>query len=155
MQGLSDELFSYIALEEPAADLVGLWHSAREFSNLVDRRIAQSLLGTGLSPRTFVMLHWVDRLTDKSLSSIRTRAGVSASEASRQLRSLQRAGYITTSTNPDDRRTVIVEVTKLGKRTARRVFRKAMSDLGQFSALSCDFDRSDRQLRELAEKIAR
>jgi DNA-binding MarR family transcriptional regulator len=150
-----DDQFSYISLEAPANDLIGLWHAAREFSNLVDWRIGQSLRGTGLSPRTFVMLHWVDRLTDKSMSSIRARAGVSASEATRQISSLKRAGYVTTATDDDDRRTIIVEATNSGKRTIRRVFRIVMTDLGRFSALSRDFDQCDRQLRDLAAKIAR
>jgi DNA-binding MarR family transcriptional regulator len=150
-----DDQFSYISLEAPANDLIGLWHAAREFSNLVDWRIGQSLRGTGLSPRTFVMLHWVDRLTDKSMSSIRARAGVSASEATRQITSLKRAGYVTTSTNDDDRRTIIVAATKSGKRTIRRVFRIIMIDLGRFSAPDREFARCDRQLRDLVGRIAR
>jgi DNA-binding MarR family transcriptional regulator len=150
-----DDQSSYMSLESPATDLVGLWHAAREFSNLVDRRIGQSLHGTGLSPRTFVMLHWVDRLTDKTLSSIRARAGVSASEATRQISSLMRAGYVTTSPSDDDRRTIIVEITGSGKRISRRMFRLVMADLGRFSALGREFDRCDRQLRDLTERIAR
>lgn len=149
-----DNEFSYVSLEGPANDLVGLWHTAREFSNLVDRRIGQSLRDTGLSPRTWVMLHWVDRLTDKSLPSIRQRAGVSASEATRQITSLKQAGYVTTSTSNDDRRTIIVEATRSGKWTARRMFRAVMADLGRFSALGHEFDRCERQLRDLTGKIS-
>jgi DNA-binding MarR family transcriptional regulator len=150
-----DDTPSYMWLEIPANDLVGLWHTAREFSNLVDRRIGRSLHGTGLSPRTFVMLHWVDRLPDKSLSSIRRRAGVSASEATRQITTLKRAGYVTTSPSDDDRRTIIVEATRSGHRTIRRMFRLVVADLGRFSALGHEFDRCDRQLRDLTAKIAR
>jgi DNA-binding MarR family transcriptional regulator len=150
-----DDDESYVSLEGPANDLLALWHSARELSNLVDRRIGQSLRGTALSPRTFVMLHWADRLTDKSLSFIRGRAGVSASEATRQITSLKRAGYVTTSPSDDDRRTIMVEVTKSGKRTIRRMFRMVMADLGRFSALGHEFDQCNRQLRDLTEKIAR
>jgi DNA-binding MarR family transcriptional regulator len=149
-----DDEFSYVSLEGPATDLVGLWHTTREFSNLVDLRIGQSLRGTGLSPRTWVMLHWIDRLTDRSLPSIRKRAGVSASEATRQITSLKQAGYVTTSSSNDDRRTIIVEATRSGKRTVRRMFRVVMADLGQFSALGREFDRCERQLRDLTEKIS-
>jgi DNA-binding MarR family transcriptional regulator len=146
---------SYILLEEPATSLIGLWHAARDFSNRVDWRISQSLRGTGLTPRTFVMLHWVDRLTDKSMASIRARAGVSASEATRQITSLRQLGYVTTSTNDDDRRTILVEATKPGRRTIRRLFKTVMSDLGRFSELGGEFDRCDRHLRDLMGKIAR
>jgi DNA-binding MarR family transcriptional regulator len=151
---LDDEI-SYISLESSATDLIGLWNAARDFSNLVDRRISRSLRGTGLSPRTFVILHWVDRLTDKSLSSIRGRAGVSASEATRQITSLKRAGYVTTCPSDDDRRTIIVETTRSGKRTIRRTFGTVMADLSQFSVLGREFDRCDTQLRGLAEKMNR
>jgi DNA-binding MarR family transcriptional regulator len=150
-----DDEFSYASLEGRATDLVGLWHAAREFSNLVDWHISRSLRGTGLSPRTWVMLHWIDRSTDKALSSIRGRAGVSASEATRQIASLKRAGYVTTSPSNEDRRTIVVEPTRSGKRIVRRTFRLVMDDLGRFSALGREFDRCDHQLRELTKKISR
>ena len=152
---LDDDETFYVSLEGRANDLVGLWHAAREFSNLVDWHISRSLRGSGLSPRTWVMLHWVDRSTDKRLSSIRERAGVSASEATRQIASLKRAGYVTTLQCNEDRRAIVVEVTRLGKRIIRRTFRLVMHDLDRFSAFGREFDRCDHHLRELSKKISR
>ena len=146
--------WSYSAVEGPANDVLGVWHAARDFSNAIDRRINRLLIDSELTPRTFTFLHWADRLRDKSLSRIRARAGASASEATRLVRNLEKAGYIRTAVGSHDERTVAVEVTALGRTTIRRAFRLVMADLAKLQNLSRRrADLTDRLLRKLTEEV--
>ena len=151
---LLEEEWSYAIVEGPANDVLGVWHGAREFSHAIDRRINQLLKDSALTPRTFVFLHWADRLSDKSLSLIRVRARVSASEATRLVKSLENAGYIRTAVGTHDERTVTVEVTSLGSTTIRRMFRVVMADLAKFQNPSRRrADLTARLLGKLTEEI--
>src|SRR5664279_1359486 len=88
-----EQPFSYSATEQRSNDVIGVWLAARKLSNLIDRRVNLALSDTRLSVRSFLFMHWADRLTEKSLSSIRQRAGISASEATRLIKILQDARY--------------------------------------------------------------
>lgn len=88
---------------------------------------------TGLTVRSFTFLHWADRLTDKSLSRIRTSADLSASEATLIVKALSSADYLKSRTADDDRRAAMIEITPLGRKRARRAFRLVMADFGRIA----------------------
>jgi DNA-binding MarR family transcriptional regulator len=146
--------WSYSVVEGPANDILGAWHTARKFSDAIDRRINRLLIDSELTPRSFTFLHWADRLGNKSLSLIRARAGVSASEATRLVNNLKKTGYIRTAVGSHDERTVTVDVTALGETTIRRAFRLVMADLAKFQKPSRRrADLIDRLLKKLMEEI--
>jgi DNA-binding MarR family transcriptional regulator len=148
-----DEPFSYAMVEQYDQHLIGVWRAARILANLVERRINLALAGTLLSARSFVFLHWADRSSDKSLVWLRQRAEVSASEATRLIKVLQDAHYITITTEPGDRRAIMIEVTDLGRTVIQAAFREVMTELVPFRPIRTLADTTQQHIKEVTDEM--
>jgi DNA-binding MarR family transcriptional regulator len=147
------EPFPYFKHLQNDEHLIGVWRTARVVAELVERRINLALAGTLLSARSFLLLSWADWSGDKSLKFLRERVGVSASEATRLIKVLQDAEYITTSINPKDGRAINVEVTDLGRTVIRPAFLEVMTELARFRPISALANATQQHIKEVTDEM--
>ena len=115
-----------------------------------------ALRGTGVRPAEFAVYSQlgIDAMTPRELTA---RLGVTASTLTGHLAAIERRGHLRRETDPRDRRSRRLVLTRDGRRvltTCRRRFRKAVDSL--YAELEVDVDRAREVLREIdraAERV--
>jgi DNA-binding MarR family transcriptional regulator len=87
--------------------------------NLLEQRVEQTILETGLSASELVVMQVVLDEKEVSTSTLLTRTGLRASTLSSLLTRLERLGYVRRTRGGPDRRSRLVTVTLPGDRAAR------------------------------------
>lgn len=90
-------------------------------SSVLAARRRASQAGVDVSTPGMGVLGVLDRGGPQRVSSIARRAGMVATLASRELRSLEAAGYVARTTDGDDRRVVTVSITSSGQEAYERL----------------------------------
>ena len=81
----------------------------------LNRRLRQNALG-GISPAQASMLAVIENLDRPSLGDLAEKEQIQPPSVTRMVRTLEEAGYVSTCTDPDDRRCTRVSITAGGRR---------------------------------------
>lgn len=134
-----------------------LTSSLRGLAALTRRLFARRLAGepwvaeTGLRPPCHGVLTWIERLEPVSQKQISDRLGLDPSDLVPVVDILERAGFVSRSRDPQDRRRYSLTLTPLGRRRLRRLDTIAAEVEGELLA---PLDAAERTaLRQLVERI--
>ncbi len=126
--------------------------------NLIVGRLMRTIrqhAAAGLTPSQLSALVTVDERGPLRISALATQESLGAPAATRVVASLEEAGLVTRSSDPDDKRASLITLTKVGNETLKSLRKERATGLGaQLDALS----ESERRLLERAlpvlEKIS-
>ncbi|MHB8335318.1 MAG: MarR family winged helix-turn-helix transcriptional regulator [Acidimicrobiales bacterium] len=126
--------------------------------NLIVGRLMRTIrqhAAAGLTPSQLSALVTVDERGPLRISALATQESLGAPAATRVVASLEEAGLVTRSSDPDDKRASLIALTKVGGETLKTLRKERATGLGaQLDALS----ESERRLLERAlpvlEKIS-
>ena len=128
--------------------LVGLWR--------VIRRLKSSAATLGGDPAALHVIHMVSEHGPLRLTALAEAAMLDASTVSRHVQHLEAAGHLARTSDPEDRRATLIEITESG----RALLREALAARGRLldEALAgwppADRDALLRLLSRLAEDMA-
>ena len=90
---------------------------------LFARRLAEEpwVAEAGLRPPSYGVLSWIDRLEPVSQKQISVRLGLDPSDLVSVVDTLERAGFVSRSRDPQDRRRYSLTLTPLGRKRLRRL----------------------------------
>ena len=126
--------------------------------NLIVGRLMRTIrqhAAAGLTPSQLSALVTVDERGPLRISALATQESLGAPAATRVVASLEEAGLVTRSSDPDDKRASLIALTTVGSETLKALRKERATGLGaQLDALS----ESERRLLERAlpvlEKIS-
>ena len=141
---------------KPLTDEDGVTVAAR--LNLIVGRLMRTIrqhAAAGLTPSQLSALVTVDERGPLRISALATQESLGAPAATRVVASLEEAGLVTRSSDPDDKRASLIALTTVGSETLKALRKERATGLGaQLDALS----ESERRLLERAlpvlEKIS-
>ena len=141
---------------KPLTDEDGVTVAAR--LNLIVGRLMRTIrqhAAAGLTPSQLSALVTVDERGPLRISALATQESLGAPAATRVVASLEEAGLVTRSSDPDDKRASLISLTQVGGETLKALRKERATGLGaQLDALS----ESERRLLERAlpvlEKIS-
>ncbi len=139
-----------------SSDEAGVTVAAR--LNLIVGRLMRTIrqhAAAGLTPSQLSALVTVDERGPLRISALATQESLGAPAATRVVASLEEAGLVTRSSDPDDKRASLIALTTVGSETLKALRKERATGLGaQLDALS----ESERRLLERAlpvlEKIS-
>ena len=141
---------------KPLTDEDGVTVAAR--LNLIVGRLMRTIrqhAAAGLTPSQLSALVTVDERGPLRISALASQESLGAPAATRVVASLEEAGLVTRSSDPDDKRASLISLTEVGGETLKALRKERATGLGaQLDALS----ESERRLLERAlpvlEKIS-
>jgi DNA-binding MarR family transcriptional regulator len=126
---------------------------AGQTRRLMTRRLAQEpwVAEAGFRPPAFGILSWVERLQPVSQKQISDRLGTDPSDLVATFDMLERAGFVTRSRDPRDRRRYSLTLTESGEEQLRR-FRVIAAEVQEELLAPLDDDERET-LQRLVERV--